>query len=128
MRAAYGPTRLLAYETPKKAVAGVKELVSTGKIGTFHSFVEKLHKVEIDGIVDYSGLNDSSSPADWVNVLDDTLDALEQKAKDREAKYQGSGTGISYTVSFRRIDADSPSQFFGAVDVRNVESVEFGKQ
>lgn len=126
LTASYGPNRLMAFETPKRAIDNLITMVEQGKIGSYNAFVDKLHKAEIDGLVNYGSLSDSSVAKDWLAVLD--------KARfDLESKATGKGDGTStvtnpYIVNFRRINADKASEFYGAVDVRNIESIEFGEQ
>lgn len=126
LTASYGPNRLMAFESPKRAIDNLITMVEQGKIGSYNAFVDKLHKAEIDGLVNYGSLSDSSVAKDWLAVLD--------KARfDLESKATGKGDGTStvtnpYIVNFRRINADKASEFYGAVDVRNIESIEFGEQ
>ena len=126
LTASYGPNRLMAFESPKRAIDNLITMVEQGKIGSYNAFVDKLHKAEIDGLVNYGSLSDSSVAKDWLAVLD--------KARfDLESKATGKGDGTStvtnpYIVHFRRINADKASEFYGAVDVRNIESIEFGEQ
>lgn len=128
LTASYGPNRLMAFESPKRAIDNLKTMVEQGKIGSYNAFVDKLHKAEIDGLVNYGTLSESSVASDWVAVLNDARMALDSKDL---AKGQGDGTSAPtnpYIVNFRRINADKASEFYGAVDVRNIESIEYGEQ
>jgi hypothetical protein len=60
-------------------------------------------------------------------VLNDALIELENT--DR-AKGNDSGNGVVnvYLVNFRRVNAENENEYYGCVDVRNIESVMFGEQ
>lgn len=127
LTASYGPNRLMAFESPKRAIANLKTMISEGKIGSYNAFVDKLHKAEIDGLVNYGSLNDSSVASDWISVLDAARADLEAKDDARSAS-SSAGVTNPYIINFRRINADTASEFYGAVDVRNIENIEFGEQ
>lgn len=124
LSASYGPVRLMAFESPRRAINNLRTLVEQGKVSSFHSFVDKLHKAEIDGLVNYGSLSDSSTANEWISVLDDARAELDAK----DGAQSGSGSSNNYVINFRRINADKRSEFYGAVDVRNIESLEFGEQ
>lgn len=126
LSSAYGPNRLIAYESPKRAISSLIKMVENGKVSSYHNFVDKLHKAEIDGLVNYGSLSDDSIEIQWITVLEEALEELETKDKGK-----GLGDGEKsnpYVVNFRRINADKSTEFYGAVDVRNIESIEFGEQ
>ena len=123
LNASYGPNRLMAFESPKRAIANLKTMITEGKIASYNAFVDKLHKAEIDGLVNYGSLSDSSTSNEWISVLDAARADLDAKDGARSG-----GSSNNYMVNFRRINADKQSEFYGAVDVRNIESLEFGEQ
>ncbi len=125
LTASYGPNRLMAFESPKRAIDNLRTMIVQGKVLSYNAFIDKLHKAEIDGLVDYSGLSESSTKNDWITALDVAYADLETKSAK---KSQSDGTTNNYIVNFRRIDADKASEFYGAVDVRNINSIEFGEQ
>ena len=104
----------------------VKTLINNGKITNLQQFLRDLHTAGVDGLVDYSGLNDNSTTSEFILAVDDAMTQLEQ---DSIAK-AGSGSGSSnpYIVNFRRVNADNENEYYGAVDVRNIESLLFGEQ
>ena len=83
-----------------------------------------MHKAEIDGLVNYGHLDESSTPSNWIQVLESALADLNAKTSSKG----GSSVSNPYLVNFRRINADKATEFFVAVDVRNIESLEFGEQ
>ncbi len=126
LTASYGPNRLMAFESPKRAIDNLKTMIEEGKIGSYNAFVDKLFKAEIDGLVNYGALSESSVASDWTNVLEQAR--MDLDAKNTKSDGTGAGTTNPYIVNFRRINADKASEFYGAVDVRNIESIEFGEQ
>ena len=127
LTSSYGTNRLVAFESPKRSMDNIRTLIEQGKISNYNAFVDKLFKAEVDGLVNYGSLSDSSTASDWLNVLDAaraTLDAKDGKASGGSS----SGSSNPYMVNFRRINADKASEFYCAVDVRNIESLEFGEQ
>ena len=126
LNASYGSNRLIAFESPKRAIENIRNMVEQGKISHYNGFVDKLFKAEVDGLVNYGSLSDSSVASDWIAVLDVARADLDAK----EAAKTGTSSGSSnpYVVNFRRINADKSSEFYCAVDVRNIESIEFGEQ
>ena len=126
LSAAYSPNRLMAFESPKRSISNLITMVEQGKVGSYNAFVEKLHKAEIDGLVNYGGLSEDSIAVQWVAVLNEALNVLEMKDKAKSSS-GSSEKSNPYVVNFRRINADKSSEFYGAVDVRNIESIEFGE-
>lgn len=124
LKASYGENRLNAFESPKRAIKGVMSLIKEGKVASYNAFVNRLHKAEIDGLVEYNLLSENSVADDWINVCNEALHKLEEK-EDRDSSKVANNP---YIINFRRINADSRSEFYGAVDVRNIESLEFGEQ
>ena len=124
LTASYGPTRLIAFESTKKTVENLIAMIEKGKVSSYTAFVTKLHQGGIDGIVNYGHLDDNSTSSDWINVLEITLSELNAKSFSKG----GSSAPNPYLVNFRRINADNANEFYGAVDVRNIESIEFGEQ
>lgn len=123
LNAAYrGPNKLLSYESPKRAIERIRNMIKEGKVENLDRFVKYLMIAEIDGLVDYSQLRDTSTATDWLSALDFTYSDLDEKSKAK------SSSENVYLVNFRRINADSKSDFYGSVDVRNIESIEFGEQ
>lgn len=122
LNAAYGPKKLLQFESTKRSIERISDQIKSGKIANLDRFVHALHDAEIDGIVDYSGFDTSSTPGDWLQALGMAFMELENNSKDRTI------SSNPFIVNFRRINADSSSEFYGAVDVRNIASVEFGEQ
>jgi hypothetical protein len=130
LASSYGPNRLMAFESSKRSVDSIKTMIEQGKISNYNAFVDKLFKAEIDGLVNYGSLGESSTPNDWIKVLDIARAELDAKdgAKSSGGSSSGSGSSNPYIINFRRINADKASEFYCAVDVRNIESVEFGEQ
>lgn len=129
LKASYGENRLNAFESPKRAIKGVIALIQNGKVSSYNAFVSRLHKAEIDGLVEYSTIDENSTQQDWVNVCMDAYNRLEEKDKAKSMSSDSDDdTKIRYTVNFRRINADSANEFYGSVDVRNIQSIEFGEQ
>lgn len=124
LKASYGENRLNSFESPKRAIQGVISLINDGKVASYNAFVSRLHKAEIDGLVDYNLLDEDSVASDWVKACKDAYAKLEEK----DEKDKATMAANKYIVNFRRINADSRNEFYGAVDVRNIESLEFGEQ
>ena len=124
LTASYGPVRLMAFESSKKSIESLISMIEKGKVSSFNSFVDKMHKAEIDGLVNYGHLDESSTPSNWIQVLESALADLNAKTSSKG----GSSVSNPYLVNFRRINADKATEFFVAVDVRNIESLEFGEQ
>ena len=129
LKASYGENRLNAFESPKRAIQGVKLLIEQGKVLSYSAFVNRLHKAEIDGLINYGSLEDTSTESDWIRVLDEGYAELEEKDKIKNDLSANVNVPKNpYIINFRRINADSRSEFYGAVDVRNIESIEYGEQ
>lgn len=122
LNAAYGQKKITQFESTKRSIERISDQIKSGKIANLDRFVHVLHDAEIDGIVDYSGLDNSSTSGDWLQALGIAFMELENNSKDRAI------SSNPFIVNFRRINADSSSEFYGAVDVRNISSIEFGEQ
>lgn len=119
----YGKNQRLSYESPKRSLKLVKTLIQNGKIVNLQQFLRDLQTAGVDGLVDYSSLNDSSSVNDFILVVDNAITALEQDSYSKS-----STTNSAYVVNFRRVNADNEKEYYGAVDVRNIEALLFGEQ
>ena len=119
----YGKNQRLSYESPKRSLKLVKTLIQNGKIVNLQQFLRDLQTAGVDGLVDYSSLNDSSSVSDFILVVDNAITALEQDSYSKS-----STTNSAYVVNFRRVNADNEKEYYGAVDVRNIEALLFGEQ
>lgn len=127
LSAAYGENQRLAYESPKRSIKQISELVTTGKIQTLTQFITKLQTAGIDGIVNYGGLSENASQHEYLSVLNDALIELENTDRAR-GNDSGNGVVNVYLVNFRRVNAENENEYYGCVDVRNIESVMFGEQ
>ena len=104
-------------------------MIEQGKVLSYSAFVNRLHKAEIDGLINYGSLEDTSTESDWIRVLDEGYAELEEKDKIKNDLSANVNVPKNpYIINFRRINADSRSEFYGAVDVRNIESIEYGEQ
>ena len=119
----YGKNQRLSYESPKRSLKFVKTLIQNGKIVNLQQFLRDLQTAGVDGLVDYSSLNDNSSTSDFILVVDNAITALEQDSYSKS-----STTNNTYVVNFRRVNADNEKEYYGAVDVRNIEALLFGEQ
>jgi hypothetical protein len=119
----YGKNQRLSYESPKRSLKLVKTLIQNGKIVNLQQFLRDLQTAGVDGLVDYSSLNDSSSVNDFILIVDNAITALEQDSYSKS-----STTNSAYVVNFRRVNADNEKEYYGAVDVRNIEALLFGEQ
>lgn len=125
LKTCYGSNVLGEYESDKRAIQNMIKLIEDGKIKTYRNFVDKLHLAKIDGLVDYGQLEGhDSTPSEWLLVLKTAALDLEAKTSGRKLSTDTN----KYLVNFRRINAFSSSSFYGSVDVRNITSLEFGKQ
>lgn len=118
----YGKNKRLAYESPKRSLRHVQGLIHSGKIQTLSQFLRDLQTAGVDGLVDYSNLDDNSSVQDFSLAIDNAFVELENNEK---TKAPSSNT---YKVNFRRVNAENADEYYGSVDVRNIESLLFGEQ
>ena len=122
----YGIKQRLSFESPRESIKLIKGLIDAGKIkedkklSVLDKFVEYLFAAEIDGLVDYSGLSNTPTADEMKSVLDTTLAEINAESK--------AGSDNDNLVNFRRINADSKSDYYGSVDVRNITSIEYGAQ
>lgn len=123
LNASYGENKLAAFESPKRSLENLISLIESGHVNSFNNFLYKMQNAEVDGLVDYSQLDENSSKAEWISVLKDARKALDDNTKGTLGADKN-----PFIVNFRRINADSREEFYGAVDVRNITSIEFGEQ
>lgn len=122
LKSGYRENQLMEYESSWKSLDDIYDKIEKDKITTFDNFIKKLMIAKVDGLVDYSKLDDNSTKDDWLLAVD-------------KARYNGQGTDSTrkkasnpYLVRFKRLYAETSDKFNGSVDVRNIESIEFGTQ
>ena len=126
LKAAYRENQLVEFETDRKSLESIMDMIESDKIKTFDNFVKKLMIAKVDGLVDYSKLDDTSTKQDWLYAVDAALTTLMGNSVSKAGSSRKANN--PYMVNFRRLYADSVDRFYGCVDVRNIESIEYGTQ
>lgn len=114
----YKPLRYLGYESPGKALAELISMVRSGEITSENSFLNRANAAGVDGMLDLASLNTSSTPADYVRILQEAKAEYEAEQADKDRKPMDPNV-----VSFRSLLATYRGNYFGSVDVMNVIEV-----
>lgn len=122
---AYRPNQLVEFESDKKSLDSIYDMIQKDKIKTYDNFVNKLMIAKVDGLVNYGSLDENSTKQDWLYAIEDARVALMGGSNAASEKRKATNP---YLVNFKRLYADSADKFHGSVDVRNIESIEYGTQ